>query len=189
MFLRATRELRGERVLGRDGSLGALHDVYFDVDSWQVRYLVVETEPFGASLLIPVACIVQAAPNHLLLELTREQIDLGGGVWALEAAATWLARARVCSGRSAIGCLIEARDGSCGRVEDLLVDEEEWCVDYVVGAIGAPGRARSVLMPCDWVRAIQPEQRKMHMRCTRTELRQSPRLEGPPRRLRAPVWG
>src|SRR3546814_10748455 len=42
-MIRSIKELRHYDIAARDGSLGDVHDVFFDDHSWQVRYLVVDT--------------------------------------------------------------------------------------------------------------------------------------------------
>ncbi|MGF6992592.1 uncharacterized protein YrrD [Paraburkholderia sp. GAS32] len=42
-MLRSIRDLRGSTVHASDGDIGSVSQVYFDDESWGVRYLVVET--------------------------------------------------------------------------------------------------------------------------------------------------
>jgi hypothetical protein len=42
-MIRSIKELRHYDIAARDGSLGDVHDLFFDDHSWQVRYLVVDT--------------------------------------------------------------------------------------------------------------------------------------------------
>jgi hypothetical protein len=177
MFQQAMKDLRGDAVLAPDGRIGALDDIYFDGDCWQVRYLVVAT---GAGLrephvLISVACVAGTAPAHdgVLVGLSRTQLELGAGIWPLDAAARWLDRARVCSGRTLVGFRVQAEDGAAGRVADLLVDDEEWSIHYMIVDTGG---AKQVLMPLDWVCAIDPERRAVRMCRTREELSDAPAL-------------
>jgi hypothetical protein len=174
MCLRTMKELRGGEVLARDGRIGALDDLYFDREDGQVRYLVVATGVGEhGHLLISSACVAGAPRWRVVLELSRAQVERGAGVWPIEAAARWLDFGRVCSGRRLLGVSVEAEDGLAGRLADLLVDEEHWCIAYlIVDTVGA----RQVLMPLDWVGGIDLEHGTVQMRRTREELRQSPAL-------------
>lgn len=178
MFLRAMEDLQGDDVLARDGRIGVLEDIYFDSDSWQVSYLVVATgsAPRPSRLLVSVACVAQALParDRILTELFREQIEFGAGAWPIEAASHWLDRGRVCSGRNVIGFRIEAEDGAAGRLADLLVDEEEWSIGYLIIDVADAAGVRQVLMPLDWVDAIDLERSTVRVFRTREELRNSP---------------
>jgi hypothetical protein len=70
--------LRSFSVRATDGPLGGVRDVLFEDQSWQVRYLVVDTGSwlFGRSvLLVPgVAGAPDAERKELPVRLTREQV-------------------------------------------------------------------------------------------------------------------
>lgn len=42
-MIRSIKHLRGNDIAAKDGSLGDVHDFFFDDHSWQLRYLVVDT--------------------------------------------------------------------------------------------------------------------------------------------------
>jgi hypothetical protein len=171
------QQLQGDDVLARDGRIGALEDIYFDGASWQVRYLVVATGGLRSSrLLVSVACVAQALParDRILTKLFCKQIEFGAGAWPIEAASHWLDRGRVCSGRSVIGFRIEAEDGAAGRLADLLVDEEEWSIDYLIIDVADAAGVRQILMPLDWVDAIDLQRSTVRVFRTREQLRNSP---------------
>jgi sporulation protein YlmC with PRC-barrel domain len=73
------RELRGDQVLARDGSIGSVDDVYFDDERWAVRYLVVDTGGWlaGNRVLISPASVETSlsSAKKLRVALTREQIE------------------------------------------------------------------------------------------------------------------
>jgi uncharacterized protein YrrD len=79
MLQKALQDLQGDRVVARDGAIGAVDDVYFDDERWIVRYLGVDTGPWlaGRKVLISPACVL---PSHeskaeLRIALTREQVE------------------------------------------------------------------------------------------------------------------
>jgi uncharacterized protein YrrD len=73
------KKLLGKPVEASDGSIGSLHDVYFDEQNWSVRYLVVDTGkwlPGRKVLLIPDT--IETPWHHedvLPLNVTQEQIQ------------------------------------------------------------------------------------------------------------------
>ncbi|MBF6600989.1 MAG: PRC-barrel domain-containing protein [Dehalococcoidia bacterium] len=79
MLLR-TKELEGCAVHATDGELGEVKDVYFDIDSWTLRYFVVETGSWlrHRRVLIAPDALGQppftAEPRELRVKLTQEQI-------------------------------------------------------------------------------------------------------------------
>jgi sporulation protein YlmC with PRC-barrel domain len=176
MLMKAMDQLLGDEVVARDGHIGTVEDIYFDGDCWQVSYLLVAVDE--ARVLVPVACVMAAAParNRVSLALSREQVGLGAGAWPMDAAVHWLNDARICSAREAVGLRIVAEDGPAGRVTDLLVDEETWSIDYIVASAGDAFASRQVLVPLDWVDAMDPRQAMLRMRRTRAQLCSAPPL-------------
>ena len=76
-------ELRGDDVLARDGSVGTLHDVYFDDAGWVVRYMVVDTGRWvpGQRILIAPDSVEGALsdPGKLRVGATLEQLRAAPG--------------------------------------------------------------------------------------------------------------
>jgi uncharacterized protein YrrD len=69
----------GLRVLGRDGEVGKLHDVYFEDDSWTIRYLVVDTGGWltGRKVLVAPHAIrgLKLDESAIDTNLSRGQIE------------------------------------------------------------------------------------------------------------------
>jgi hypothetical protein len=175
-MFRMLLELCGEEIASLDGRLGALDDVYVDNECWRIRYLVIAGA--GEPVLVSTGC-VNEPPGHgrIQVELSRLQLEAGAGAWPLDAAASWIDRGRLCSARDLLGLRVEAEDGIAGRVADLLVDDREWIIDYLVLDAAEAGAVYRVLLPPDWVDAIDLEGRHVRVRRTREELRNSPRLD------------
>lgn len=75
--MQTIRELRDDRILALDGSIGAVDDVYFDDAKWVVRYLVVHTGTWlsGKRVLISPHSIQGCQAGQVRLDLTREQVE------------------------------------------------------------------------------------------------------------------
>lgn len=78
--LRSAKEIAGYRVHGRDGEIGYVKDFLIAKESWQIRYLVVDTSkwiPSRMSIVIHPNWIesVNWADNSLLIMMTKEQIE------------------------------------------------------------------------------------------------------------------
>jgi hypothetical protein len=174
MLQRAMQQLRGAAVLGREGPLGTLDDLYFDAQHWQVRYVVVAGDSGlrAKRLLVSAACLARAtALDRVRVDLSRAQMRSAAGAWPLEAAARWLDRTRICSSRDTVGFRIEAQDGIAGRLADLLVDDQEWSIDYMIVDTGpAPAGKQHLLAPLDWVSGMHHERRAMRVERTCREL-------------------
>ncbi len=84
-MLRKVDDLLGLSLMASDGEAGRLHDLYFDDQTWTVRYLVADTGPwlFGRRVLIsPQATQLNTNPEQpdrppdaIHLALTQEQIE------------------------------------------------------------------------------------------------------------------
>lgn len=174
MFQKAIDQMRGDEVHAHDGRIGALDDLYFDRESWQVRYLVVDVGG-GERVLISAGCAAGAAArDRLHVGLSRAQVELGSGAWRVDAATEWLDAARVCSGRTLAGCYVEAVDGTVGLVADLVVDDEAWSIDYLLVAPARAERCGHIMVPQYWVEGVDLERRAVRVRCTREEIHNSP---------------
>ncbi len=75
-MVRSANAIRGEIISATDGEIGKVDDLLFDVESWNLRYFVVNTGTWlpGRKVLIsPAAC---SRPDWLRLpvKLTREEV-------------------------------------------------------------------------------------------------------------------
>jgi uncharacterized protein YrrD len=73
------QKILGKPVDASDGSIGSVHDLYFDEHTWDIRYVVVDTGKWlpGRKVLI-IANAIQTPCHHedvLPLNMTQEQIQ------------------------------------------------------------------------------------------------------------------
>jgi sporulation protein YlmC with PRC-barrel domain len=78
-MMQTVKNLQGDRLIARDGAIGAVEDVYFDDDRWAVRYLVVDTGTWlpGRRVLISPASVAPGgvAEGQVRVELSRDQVQ------------------------------------------------------------------------------------------------------------------
>jgi uncharacterized protein YrrD len=78
-MLRIFKQLCGKTLGASDGEIGHVKDVYFDDQSWAVRYVVADTGSWlpGRKVLISPHALgsIDASGKHLLVNLTRKQIE------------------------------------------------------------------------------------------------------------------
>jgi hypothetical protein len=83
-MIRSVNELRRYDIAARDGSVGAVHDLFFDDHSWQVRYIVVDTGTWlvGRRVLVSPHAVepVDGADQKLTVGLTKQEIRESPGV-------------------------------------------------------------------------------------------------------------
>ncbi|HZS33727.1 MAG TPA: PRC-barrel domain-containing protein [Methylomirabilota bacterium] len=72
-------DLNGCSIRATDGEIGSVHDVYFDADTWTVRYLVVDAGTWltGRRVLVSPRAVRGADPGsrHLDVALARQQVE------------------------------------------------------------------------------------------------------------------
>ena len=71
-------QLHHATVIAEDGDIGKISDIYFDDQTWNVRYLVIDTAKwlFGRKVLVSPEALIPggASEDSVRLNLTREQI-------------------------------------------------------------------------------------------------------------------
>ncbi|MFC1458556.1 PRC-barrel domain-containing protein [Microvirga arabica] len=78
MLLRIS-SLRGLPIQARDGTIGSSSDVLFEDDTWQARWLVVDTGSWlmGRKVLLPVShtTALGAGDESIAVDLTKQQVE------------------------------------------------------------------------------------------------------------------
>lgn len=79
-MIRPSKDLLDLAIVATDGEIGDVKDLYFDDESWAIRYLVVETGSWLSSRKVLVSPIAAGKPDwvHKLLpvSLTRQQVKV-----------------------------------------------------------------------------------------------------------------
>jgi hypothetical protein len=75
------------------------------------------------------------------------------------------------------GFHIVATDGGIGHVDDFLVDEATWAVRYLVVDTSNWIGGRSVLISAALVSDVDSSSRKIRVRLTRAQLKDSPSID------------
>jgi sporulation protein YlmC with PRC-barrel domain len=79
MSLRRTKDLKDFTIAATDADIGTVYDLYFDDESWTIRYIVVETGGVLSShkvLISPLALRQPALRSlHIWVNLTWKQVD------------------------------------------------------------------------------------------------------------------
>ena len=172
-MLHKVKDLQGDAILAQDGELGSVDDLYFDDERWDVRYVVVNARRWipGRKYLISPVAIDRDRPldeGDIRVELTRDEI---------RESSRSAEREHLHSSAAVIGCRIEARDGSVGRVADLVVDDETWEITDVLvdSRQWLPGRM--LLISPDVIERIDWPDKIVHLRLARNDILQAPIVE------------
>jgi hypothetical protein len=77
-MLRIVRELYGYSIQAIDGDIGEVHDLYFDDQSWTIRYLIVDTSRWLSGQKVLISAAALGEPNWkkrtFPVSLTKEQV-------------------------------------------------------------------------------------------------------------------
>jgi sporulation protein YlmC with PRC-barrel domain len=169
-MLRRVQELKGDQVSAEDGEVGSVDDFYFDDRRWGVRFFVVATGPWliGRKVLISSGAVEPRPAKGMRVRMTREQVEQSPAPGDPPAA-------QLLSSAQLVGYDIEAPDGAIGHVEDLVVDDESWEIaDMVVDTRNWLPGGKRVLVPPTAVASIDAPAKKVRVRLSRDEVRNSP---------------
>jgi sporulation protein YlmC with PRC-barrel domain len=156
-------ELQNYTIQARDGEVGSLADVYFERDTWAVRYLVVEVGGWlSRQQLLLIPAVVEGVDRQaaaIQVSLTRSQVKNSPDVD---------------SARELTGYAVRATDGAVGRVDDVLLDTESWQISYLVVGTGDWLAGRQVLISPAWIDAIRWASAEVDAGLTRAGIESSP---------------
>ena len=171
------KELQDYTAQAADGELGAVHDFLFDDQAWTIRYLVVDTsgwldreralipsdsllQPDGQSLVIPVASSQEQVKNRPPIDPDERRRD----------------NPHLRSAQEVIGYRVQARDGQAGSVEDFLVSDETWHIQFMVDT-GMWLAGRKVLTALQWVEQISEPEETVTMALAQDTIGNSPEYD------------
>lgn len=234
----SVKSLVGYKLGATDGEIGEVKELYFDDNSWTVRYIIVETGDWlsGRKVLIsPHAISENNWGNKVIpVNLTKEQIknspdidtekpierqhevdlygyygwpyywsggigpgDLwGGGIGTtgmmignrlpLEEAihnknnrqedeATQNPHLR--STDNVKGYNIEAKDGKIGDVEDFIIDDSSWKINYIIVDTGNWFPGKKVLISPTWIKEVKWETSSVTVNLSIERVKNSPEYD------------
>lgn len=78
-MLRKLKELTGYKIVATDDEIGTVDDFYFDENTWEVRYMVVDTGPwlFGRKVLLSVNVLGHPfwEQKRFSVSITKDQVE------------------------------------------------------------------------------------------------------------------
>jgi hypothetical protein len=184
-MLQSVKALRGGAIVARDERFGFIVDMYFEDESWRLRYIVLDTgRPMPQrSVLIGPEFIARIDPAEasLHVSLTRAQIEKSPD-WTTDlplylqhdmAPVGRCGDEHLRSSQVIAGYSVEALDGSAGHVADLLLDTQTLTMAWVaVDPHHWFAGKRILVSPAD-VQSIDGAKRKMRLRTTHAALASS----------------
>lgn len=208
--MRSTTELKQYRILASNSPIpiGQVQDVYFDDESWTIRFFLVETGTWLSKrrVLLPVQAIREADwSQHLLrASITQQQIEdsprIGGTRFSREherdclshygyhlywqrlrataAPESATAERHLRSARDVIGYRVLATDGNVGNLNAILVDDGSWLIRVLLVNITRWTISRNVEVAPEWIKRIDWLGGSMDVDLTREQVRDARRHSG-----------
>lgn len=81
------------------------------------------------------------------------------------------------SAKEVMGYYIEAQDGEVGHVEDFFVDEDDWCIRYMLVDTRNWLPGRKVLVSPDWIEKVTWVEARVYVNVTREQVKNSPEYD------------
>jgi sporulation protein YlmC with PRC-barrel domain len=81
------------------------------------------------------------------------------------------------SAREVMGYYIGAKDGDIGHVDDLLIDEENWAIRYLVIDTRNWLPGKKVLVATNWLKAVDWHEQKIEVDLERDKIKSSPEYD------------
>lgn len=186
--------LKGHAILGRDGPLGTVSDLLFDDRTWMLRWLVGDTHNWTPhhEVLLPARSIKAIDPGRrrVSVGLTMDQIEGSPGVDVdlpvsrqTEAVPRRLAKCdpHLRSVEAVVGHRVHTPDGVVGHVDDLLVSDVDWSIQFFRVDTWNWHPGQCILIPPWLLREIDWPGRSIHLDVDRRQIEGSPPcVFGPP---------
>jgi hypothetical protein len=178
-----------------------MRDFYFDDDTWKVRHFVVNTGSwlFGREVLVASDHFGELDPSRAVidLDLTREQVgelppldvtnplpsederEVRGAISDApdphRAAEHGPGNPHLRSASELMsGYTLHAPDGEIGRVDDLILDDEEWSVRYLIVHTGPWFLGKDALLPLFCIEQISYGEAEVFIDVSRATIKNAP---------------
>lgn len=108
-------------------------------------------------------------------DLTPEEERLANPSVPIEEPAS--SKSHLQSAREVIGYRVQARDGDIGHIEDFLVDDQSWRINYLVIDTSNFWLGKKVILPPTWVRQVSWADRQAVVDLRRETIKKSPEFD------------
>jgi uncharacterized protein YrrD len=183
-MLRSLKELYGNKLGASDGEIGQIKDIYFDDQSWAIRYFVADTGTWltGRKVLISPHSLASLAALGQVIKvgLTRRQIENSPSIDTQKPVSRqyeeeyhkhygwpgyWnnatdtigpqpSAEVHLRSTQAVSGYLVRVGDETIGHISDFMMDAESWTSGQLVVKTGHRISGKDMLIPVKQVQRI-----------------------------------
>jgi hypothetical protein len=181
--------LKGYAILGENGPLGTVSDLLFDDGIWMLRWLIGSTGAWMPhhEVLLPARSIKSIDPGRrrISLALTMDQIEASPGI-ELDAPVsrqTEIAPRRrascdphLRSVEAVVGHRVHTPEGVVGHVDDLLVNDADWSIQFFRVDTWSWHPGHYILIPPRLLGQIDWPGRSIHLDVERRQIENGPPL-------------
>lgn len=187
-------ELEGTKIRATDGDVGKLKDLYFDDESFKVRFALVETGGILSrkwALISPQAFgAFEPQTKRLPINLSKSKIEKSPDVSDINTlrnedqkavcdyfgwATNWYGRKgdlRVL--QKLLQCKVLAEDEKVGGLDDVILDLNVWSVQSLVLNAGSWLSGKKILVPTQKVKSFTVEDNIVSIDMTRDRIEEAP---------------
>ena len=199
-MLRNAAQLEGFTIRATDGELGTVYQLYFDDETWAIRYLTVTTGWLGGRrVLISPRSIIHAdwQGKYLDVALTKTQVANSPNIdtdkpvsrqheiayvgyygypyyWDGNDSESEPGDSHLRSAKAVIGYHIEANDGEIGHLDGFIVDDQDWTIRYIEVATKNWWPGKKVLVSPAWIERVSWEDSKVYASLSRESIKNAP---------------
>lgn len=201
-MLRNADTIRGCTVGASDGEVGKVDDLYFDDQTWTVRYLVARTGILSGDKRVLIAPRridgVDADRKVLEANLTKAEVKASLPVesdrpveecmeivvssyfWPPQYEAEGCgegADVHLRSVEEVEGYTLAGTDGEIGHVAGFLVDDSDWVIRYLLVDTRSLWPGKHVLLSPEWIDKVDWSGRRVRANLAKAVIKESPELD------------
>lgn len=199
-MLISAETMRGYKLEANDGEVGKTTDLYFDDDTWTVRYVVVQTGNWLGDhrVLITPRRVDRVARDHKIIEtnLTRAEVKASPPADSDKPVSECMeiifrptyfapppyelercdenADVHLRSTKEVDGYKVAASDGDIGHVVDFIVDDTDWVIRYLVVDTRDLWPGKHVLVSPEWVEEVDWNTHRVSVSVRRAAIQYAP---------------
>ena len=178
-MLRSVKDIEGFAIAATDGVLGHVRNLYFDDESWTVRYFVIETGTWRANRLTLISPMAMGIPDWtaklIPASITQEQVRNGADIAETQSSEARRQNDRHLKSINAVMRYdVHATDGDIGHVQGMLVEEKTWAIRYIIVNTSNWWLGHCVLIAPEWVDDVLCSESTLMVALTRQSVRDAP---------------
>jgi len=187
--------LVGDRIIAEDGAAGTALDFTVNCVNWHISELVTSVGSWWRSYEVRIPRVSLQRPvgatGMLPVSLTKKQIkespttgdsgafqrEMKNDLLAVGVPVPELSTPQPIRWNTIVAYRAHVLDGPVGTLRDLILDDENWHIRYLVVELALEGTSHQTLVSSDWVSSIHPDKSSVSLNLSIRELIGSPEYD------------